>query len=126
MRNISKGAPALLRFTDRDALIDAIEVSLNDSFVTVYINSDEPGLPESVQGRFKESFKDILPNPGHHDPARFHGVDDPRGSKWRVWENKFGCHFHFEGDTNEIIQALLERADLSDKIRKEMICDLNN
>lgn len=112
------------RFTDQDALIDAIEVS--DDFVTVYINSHEQGLPGSVQKQFLEKFIDILPNPNYHDPERFHEPGDPRGDKWRVWKKKFGCHFHILGEPMEILKQLLTRADISPKLRGQLNVTYSN
>jgi len=109
-----------IRFIDQEALIDAIEISKDDSFVTVYINSDQPGLSGSVQQEFIETFSDLLQNPSYHDPSVFHVGDHPRGSDWRTWENKYACHFHFMGDKAKIIEALLERADLSKKLREKL------
>lgn len=106
------------RITDKNSLIDAIEIA-ND-FVTVYVNSNEPGLPGSSQKKFIEKFTDILPYPNHHDPARFHEPGDPRGSKWRTWENKYACHFHFQGEPKQIIKTILNRTNLSPKLKEEL------
>lgn len=108
------------RFIDKEALIDAIEVSKEDNFVTVYINSNEVGHEGSVQKQFLKEFEDLIDNPSYHDPNRFHVGDHPRGSDWRTWENKFACHFHIEGDKNIIIEELLNRADLSNKLKEQL------
>jgi hypothetical protein len=107
-----------VRFTDKSELIDAIEVG--DGFVTVYINSVEPGLPGSVQQRFITKFKEFLENPYLHDPERFHQGDHPRGSNWRTWEHKYACHFHLLGEPNIILSALLDGASLSDNLRGQL------
>lgn len=108
------------RYIDKASLIDAIEVSKKDDFVTVYINSEEVGHEESVQKKFIREFEDILKDPNLHDPSRFHLGDHPRGSDWRTWENKYACHFHFVGDKNLIINELLARADLSKKLQEQL------
>lgn len=107
-----------IKHIDKSSLIDAIEIGKD--FVTVYINSTEPGLPGSVQQNFVQEFKEFLENPSLHDPDRFHKGDHPRGSNWRTWENKFACHFHLLGKPNDILNALLSRADLSDRLRGEL------
>ena len=84
----------ILTLTDRSELIDAIEIG--EDFITVYCNSTEPGLEDSVQRKLFKELQELTPIEGYHDPAKFHGVDDPRGSKWRTWERKFACHFHVE------------------------------
>ena len=108
----------LKRYTDPEALIDAVEVG--PEFVTVYINSSHPGKPGSVQSEFVEEFKDILPDPNFHSPSRFHESGDPRGSKWRTWEHKFACHFHFVGDSQEILKQLIDRASLSPLLMEKL------
>lgn len=95
------------RVTDKDSLYDAIEIGVD--FVTVYINSNEPGLPGSVQRQFLDEFSDIIKDPNLHDPSRFHEDGDPRGDKWRVWKNKYGCHFHIPGQPTHILQILNKR-----------------
>ena len=81
-----------ITFTDKEALIDAIEIG--EDFVTVYCNSTEPGKEDSIQRKLFKELQSLTPIKGHHDPDRFHIGDDPRGSNWRTWSNKFACHFH--------------------------------
>jgi hypothetical protein len=106
------------KYIDKEGLIDAIEVG--PDFVTVYINATEPGKPGSVQQDFIQEFKEFLEDPYLHDPERFHKGDHPRGSNWRTWEHKFACHFHLLGDPDIILNALIEKADLSDNLRGKL------
>lgn len=106
------------KYTDKNSLLDAVEVGKD--FVTVYINSTEPGKSGSVQQDFIAEFKEFLENPYLHDPDRFHTGDHPRGSNWRTWENKYACHFHLLGKPQLIIEELLKRAPLSDKLRGKL------
>ena len=109
-----------LRIIDPRALIDAIEISTEGNFVSVYINSTEPGLPGSVQRNFIKTFEDILDNPNYHNPELFHKGDHPRGSDWRTWEHKYACHFHIVGDVYKTLTILLERADFSSTLREKI------
>ncbi len=106
------------RLVDSESLIDAIEVG--PDFVTVYINSTEPGQEGSVQRQFLDEFHDLIEDPSYHDPIRFHDPGDPRGSKWRTWEHKYACHFHICGDVKHILEQLINRADISPKLRKQL------
>lgn len=81
-----------ITLTDKESLIDAIEIG--EDFITVYCNSEEPGLPGSVQRRLFDELQGLTDIQSYHDPNKFHIGDDPRGSNWRTWEKKFSCHFH--------------------------------
>lgn len=96
------------RYIDENSIIDAFEIG--DDFVTVYINSCEPGVAGSLQRSYIDLFNDILKDPNYHDPERFHKGDHPRGSNWRTWENKFACHFHFLGEPDKLIKTILKRS----------------
>jgi len=106
----------LFKFVDKDNIIDAVEVGMD--FVTVYINSKEPGKEGSIQRNFIEKYKDILPDPYYHDPERFHKGDHPRGDNWRTWQHKYACHFHFQGTPNNILVKIWD--DLGPKLQEKI------
>lgn len=105
-----------IRLTEPNELIDAVEVG--EDFVTVYLNTHKPGLPESIQDWFINRYRKYLANPSYHDPERFHKGDHPRGSNWRTWEHKYACHFHLLGDPNEILAVLECGPNLREKINE--------
>ena len=112
------------RFIDKESLIDAIEIG--PDFVTIYLNTTTPACPKSQQRKFIDLFSDILIDPFFHDAERFHDPGDPRGSKWRTWEHKYACHFHFQGDPKSLLKIILERAAVSSKLKEKLNETIHN
>lgn len=106
-----------IRFTDKNALIDAIEIG--EDFVSVYCNSTEPGKEDSVQRKLFNKLQELTPVEGYHDPDKFHIGDHPRGSNWRVWEHKFGCHFHIVYGREVTLKDLKEIFKIMEKYDNE-------